>query len=61
MTNEDCSISYFVGSDDSDLYKNATGDEMVYIEQGWGGPLDLGPGARDSQDDGYAWTWLEGR
>ena len=36
MTNEDCSISYFVGSDDSDLYKNATGDEMVYIEQGSG-------------------------
>lgn len=24
-------------------------------------PLDLGPGARDSEDDGYAWTWLEGR
>ncbi len=36
MANEDCSISYFVGSDDSDLYKNATGDEMVYIEQGSG-------------------------
>jgi homogentisate 1,2-dioxygenase len=36
MANEDCAISYFVGSDDSDLYKNATGDEMVYIEQGSG-------------------------
>ncbi len=24
-------------------------------------PLDLGPGARDSEDDRYAWTWLEGR
>jgi len=24
-------------------------------------PLSLGPGARDSEDDGYAWTWLEGR
>jgi homogentisate 1,2-dioxygenase len=24
-------------------------------------PLDLGPGARDSEDDEYAWTWLEGR
>ncbi len=24
-------------------------------------PLDLGHGARDSEDDRYAWTWLEGR
>ena len=24
-------------------------------------PLDLGPGARGSEDDKYAWTWLEGR
>ncbi len=24
-------------------------------------PLDLGPGARDSEDDKYAWSWLEGR
>ncbi len=24
-------------------------------------PLDLGPGARDCEDDRYAWTWLEGR
>jgi homogentisate 1,2-dioxygenase len=36
MGNEDCTLSYFVGSDDSGLYKNATGDEMVYIEQGSG-------------------------
>jgi homogentisate 1,2-dioxygenase len=36
MGNEDCALSYFVGSDDSGLYKNATGDEMVYIEQGSG-------------------------
>jgi homogentisate 1,2-dioxygenase len=36
MANEDCAISYFVGSDDSPLYKNATGDEMVFIEQGTG-------------------------
>jgi homogentisate 1,2-dioxygenase len=50
MMNEDCSISYFVGSDDSGLYKNATGDEMVYIEQGTGvletvfGELTFEPG-----------------
>lgn len=24
-------------------------------------PLHLGPGARDSEDDKYAWSWLEGR
>lgn len=24
-------------------------------------PLDLGRGTRDSEDDGSAWTWLEGR
>lgn len=36
MANEDCAISYFVGSDESGLYKNATGDEMVYIELGTG-------------------------
>jgi homogentisate 1,2-dioxygenase len=36
MANEDCAMSYFVGSDDSPLYKNATGDEMVFIEQGTG-------------------------
>ncbi len=24
-------------------------------------PLDLGPGARDCEDDRYAWTWMEGR
>jgi homogentisate 1,2-dioxygenase len=24
-------------------------------------PLDLGPGARDAEDEAYAWTWLEGR
>lgn len=24
-------------------------------------PLDLGPGAKDAEDDGYAWTWLECR
>jgi len=36
LANEDCAISYFVGSDSSDLYKNAIGDEMVFIEQGTG-------------------------
>ncbi len=36
MANDDCAISYYVGGDDSDLYKNATGDEMVYVEQGSG-------------------------
>ena len=50
MANEDCAISYFVGSDDSDLCKNALGDEMVYIEQGTGtletvfGAIQFGPG-----------------
>ena len=24
-------------------------------------PLHLGPGARDSEDDKYAWSWLGGR
>lgn len=24
-------------------------------------PLSLGPGARDAEDEAYAWTWLEGR
>lgn len=36
MANEDCAISYFVGSDSSGLYKNAIGDEMVFIETGTG-------------------------
>jgi homogentisate 1,2-dioxygenase len=36
LGNEDCVISYFVGSDSSGLYKNATGDEMVFIERGTG-------------------------
>ncbi|MCB1246574.1 MAG: homogentisate 1,2-dioxygenase [Acidimicrobiia bacterium] len=36
LANEDCAISYYVGSDDSPLYKNAIGDEMVFIERGTG-------------------------
>lgn len=36
LANEDCAVSYFVGSDSSGLYKNAMGDELVFIEQGTG-------------------------
>jgi homogentisate 1,2-dioxygenase len=36
LGNDDCTISYFVGSESSGLYKNATGDEMVFIEHGTG-------------------------
>ena len=36
LGNEDCTVSYFVGSESSELYKNASGDEMVFIEQGTG-------------------------
>jgi homogentisate 1,2-dioxygenase len=36
MANDDCAISYFAGSESSGLYKNAIGDEMVYIEEGTG-------------------------
>lgn len=50
LANEDCSISYYVGSDSSGLYKNAIGDEMVFIEAGTGvletvfGPIRFSPG-----------------
>jgi homogentisate 1,2-dioxygenase len=38
-----------------------TGTEELAVMIDTFRPLDLGPGARDSEDDGYAWTWLEGR
>jgi homogentisate 1,2-dioxygenase len=50
LANEDCAVSYFVGSESSGLYKNAGGDEMVFIEQGSGtletvfGSIRFGPG-----------------
>lgn len=36
LANNDVRISYFVGADDSPLYKNGIGDELVYIESGSG-------------------------
>ena len=36
MANADCRISYVVAGQSSGLYKNAIGDEMVYIENGSG-------------------------
>ncbi|RPI20569.1 MAG: cupin domain-containing protein, partial [Actinobacteria bacterium] len=36
LVNGDVRISYFVGSDDSPLYKNGIGDELVFVEQGTG-------------------------
>ena len=50
MLNEDCRISYAAVGDTSPLTKNATGDEMVFIESGSArlestfGALDVGPG-----------------
>ncbi len=36
LANDDIRLSYFTGSDDSPLYKNAAGDELVFIESGSG-------------------------
>ena len=47
------------GSVEASLGKQGTEELAVMIDTFR--PLDLGPGARDSGDDGYAWTLLEGR
>ena len=47
------------GSVEASIGKEGTEELAVMIDTFR--PLDLGPGARDSEDDGYAWTWLEGR
>lgn len=39
----------------------ATGTEEYAVMIDTFRPLDLGPGARDAEDEAYAWTWLEGR
>ena len=36
LLNDDVRLSYFVGNDDSPLYKNGVGDELVFIEKGSG-------------------------
>ena len=47
------------GSVEASLGQRGTEELAVMIDTFR--PLDLGPGARDSEDDKYAWTWLEGR
>ena len=50
MANDDCRISYAVAGSPSPLYRNAIGDECVYVEAGTAriestfGELDIGPG-----------------
>jgi homogentisate 1,2-dioxygenase len=50
LANDDCRISYSLASTPSPLYRNAIGDECVYVEAGTAriestfGPLEVGPG-----------------
>ena len=50
LANADVRLSYVVTAKDSPLYRNATGDECVFVESGTGtvettfGSLDVGPG-----------------
>jgi homogentisate 1,2-dioxygenase len=50
LANGDVEVAWVVAVADSDLYRNATGDELVYVQQGSGrlesvfGSLDVGPG-----------------
>ncbi len=50
LANGDVRISYVLAGADSPLYRNATGDECVYVQAGTGtvetsfGPLSVGPG-----------------
>ncbi|MGB9376086.1 MAG: cupin domain-containing protein [Mycobacteriales bacterium] len=50
LANDDVRISYAAADQPSPLYRNATGDECVYVESGGGvletafGALDVGPG-----------------
>ncbi len=47
------------GSVDASIGKEATEEIAVMVDTFR--PLGLGPGARDAEDDDYAWTWLGGR
>jgi homogentisate 1,2-dioxygenase len=47
------------GSVEASLGKAGTEEIAVMIDTFR--PLNLGPGARDAEDDDYAWTWLGGR
>ena len=47
------------GSVEASLGASATEELAVMIDTFR--PLHLGPGARDSEDDKYAWSWLGGR
>ena len=47
------------GSVEASLGASATEELAVMIDTFR--PLELGPGARDSEDDKYAWSWLGGR
>ncbi len=47
------------GSVEASLDVEATEEYAVMVDTFR--PLDLGPGGRDSEDDKYAWSWLEGR
>lgn len=47
------------GSVEASIGREATEELAVMIDTFK--PLDLGPGARDCEEDKYAWTWLEGR
>jgi homogentisate 1,2-dioxygenase len=47
------------GSVEASLGASSTEELAVMIDTFH--PLDLGPGARDSEDDKYAWSWLGGR
>lgn len=47
------------GSVEASIGKEGTEEIAVMIDTFR--PLSLGPGARDAEDDAYAWTWLGGR
>ncbi len=47
------------GSVEASIGKEGTEEIAVMIDTFR--PLSLGPGARDGEDDAYAWTWLGGR
>jgi homogentisate 1,2-dioxygenase len=50
LVNDDVEVSWAVAEVDSDLYRNAIGDELLYVQDGRGrldsvfGRLDVGPG-----------------
>ena len=50
LANEDVRIAWFVAATDSELYRDATGDQLVYVQSGHGvlessfGAIAVGPG-----------------